>query len=82
MEAGLKENECVFKIVARNIKNLHYTDDTTLIAKNTMNLQILQRVYSNGFEKLSTKIKEHGGGEEMGLKLNKKKAKEMTTSQN
>lgn len=35
----LEEDECGFKIERRNIYNLHYTNNTTLPAKNTNHLQ-------------------------------------------
>lgn len=39
-KAGLEENQCGFKN-GRNINNLHYVDDTTLITENANDLQAL-----------------------------------------
>ena len=39
--AGLKETQAGIKIAGRNINNLRYTDDTTLMAENEEELKSL-----------------------------------------
>ena len=39
--AGLDEAQAVFKIARRNINNLRYTDDTTLMAESKEKLKSL-----------------------------------------
>ena len=60
--AGLDEAQAVIKIVRRNINNLRYADDTTLVAKSEKDLKSLMM-----------KVKEEN--ENVGLKLNIQKAK-------
>ena len=55
--AGLEEAQAGIKIAGRNINNLRYADDTTLIAENEEELKTLL-----------TKVKEES--EKVGLKLN------------
>ena len=55
--AGLEETQAVIKIVRRNINNLRYADDTTLVAKSKEELK-----------SLLIKVKEES--EKVGLKLN------------
>ena len=54
--AGLDEAQAGIKIAGRNINNLRYTDDTTLMAE------------SEELKTLLMKVKEEG--EKVGLKLN------------
>ena len=54
--AGLDEAQAVFKIARRNINNLRYADDTTLVAE------------SEELKSLLMKVKEES--EKVGLKLN------------
>ena len=54
--AGLEETQAGFKIAGRNINNLRYADDTTLIAESEEELKSL------------LKVKEES--EKVGLKLN------------
>ena len=61
--AGLDEEQAGIKIVGRNINNLRYTDDTTLIAE------------SEELKSLLRKVKEES--EKVGLKLNIQKTKIM-----
>ena len=61
--AGLDEAQAGIKIAGRNINNLRYADDTTLMAERE--------------EKLLMKVKEES--EEAGLKLNIQKTKTMAT---
>ena len=62
--AGLEEAQAGIKIAERNINNLRYADDTTLIAENEEELK-----------NLLMKVKE--GSEKVGLKLNIQKTKIM-----
>ena len=65
--AGLDEAQAGIKIVRRNINNLRYTDDTTLMAESEEELK-----------SLLMKVKEQN--EEAGLKLNIQKMKIMASS--
>ena len=65
--AGLEEAQAVIKIPGRNINNLRYADDTTLMAENEDELKILLM-----------KVKEEN--EKAGLKLNIQKTKIMMAS--
>ena len=64
--AGLDEAQAGIKIARRNIDNLRYADDTTLMAEN------------KELKSLLMKVKEER--EKAGLKLNIKKAKIMASS--
>ena len=61
--AGLDEAQTGIKIAGRNISNLRYTDDTTLMAE------------SKELKSLLMKVKEES--EKLGLKLNIQKTKIM-----
>ena len=63
--AGLDEAEARIKIAGRNINNLRYTDDTTLMAE------------SEELRSLLMKVKEES--EKVGLKLNIQKTKIMAS---
>ena len=65
--AGLNEAQAGIKIAERNISNLRYTDDTTLMAENEEELK-----------SLLIKVKEES--EKVGLKLNVQKTKIMASS--
>ena len=65
--ARLNETQAAIKISGRNVNNLRYTDDTTLMAENKEELKSLLR-----------KVKEKS--EKAGLKLNIQKTKIMTSS--
>ena len=60
--AGLEEAQAVIKIAGRNINNLRYADDTTLMAESKEELK-----------SLLVKVKEES--EKAGLKLNIQKSK-------
>ena len=62
--AGLEEAQAGIKIAGRNINNLRYADDTTLMAESEEELKSLLR-----------KVKEES--EKLGLKLNIQKTKIM-----
>ena len=64
--AGLEEAQAEIKIAGRNINNLRYADDTTLMAESEEELK-----------SLLMKVKEEIGG--AGLKLNIQKMKIMTS---
>ena len=61
--AGLEEAQAGIKIVRRNINNLRYADDTTLMAESEQELK-----------SLLMKVKEES--EKVGLKLNIQKNKD------
>ena len=63
--AGLEEAQAGIKITGRNINNLRYVDDTTLMAE------------SEELKSLLMKVKEES--EKVGLKLNIQKTKIMTS---
>ena len=65
--AGLEETQAGIKIAGRNINNLRYTDDTTLMAESEEELK-----------SLLMKVKEES--EKVGLKLNMQKTKIMASS--
>ena len=65
--AGLEETQAGIKIAERNINNLRYADDTTLIAESEEELK-----------SLLMKVKKES--EKVGLKLNIQKTKIMTSS--
>ena len=67
--AGLDEAQAGIKIDGRNINNLRYADDTTLMAKSEEELK-----------SLLMKVKEES--EYVGLKLNIQKAKIMASGPN
>ena len=65
--AGLEEAQAGIKIVGRNINNLRYADDTTLMAESEEELK-----------SLLMKVKDES--EKVGLKLNIQKTKIMASS--
>ena len=65
--AGLDEAQAGIKIAGRNINNLKYADDTTLVAESKEELKSLM-----------VKVKEES--EKAGLKLNIQKTKIMASS--
>ena len=66
-DAGLGESQAGIKIARRNISNLRYAEDTTLMAESEEELKILLM-----------KVKEES--EKVGLKLNIQKTKNMASS--
>ena len=66
METGLEEAQAGIKIAGRNINNLRYADDTTLMAESEEELK-----------SLLMKVKEEN--EKVGLKLNIQKTKVMAS---
>ena len=65
--AGLEEAQAGIKIAGRNIDNLRYADDTTLMAESE---EELKRLLIEGKEE----------SEKVGLKLNTQKTKIMASS--
>ena len=65
--SGLNEAQAIVKIAWRNINNLRYADDTTLMAESEEELK-----------SLLMKVKEES--EKVGLKLNIQKTKIMASS--
>ena len=65
--AGLEETQAGIKIVGRNINNLRYTDDTTLIVESEEELKSLV---------MKVKVER----EKVGLKLNIQETKIMASS--
>ena len=65
--AGLEETQAGMKIAGRNLNNLRYVDDTTLMAESEEELK-----------SLLMKVKEES--EKVGLKLNMQKTKIMASS--
>ena len=63
--AGLEEAQAGIKIAGRNINNLRYTDDTTLMAE--------------GEEELKSLLMQLEESEKVGLKLNIRKTKIMAS---
>ena len=57
--AGLGEAQAGIKIVARNINNLRYTDDTTLMAESGEELKRLLMKVKKESEKAGLKINIH-----------------------
>src|SRR5574339_172881 len=66
--AGLDEAQAGIKIAGRNINNLRYADDTTLMAES-----------EEALKSLLMKVKEESG--KVGLKLNIQKTKNMASGQ-
>ena len=55
--AGLEETQAGIKIAGRNINNLRYADDTTLMAESKEELKSLLIKVKEGSEKLGLKLK-------------------------
>ena len=68
--SGLEEAQAGIKIPGRNINNLGYADDTTLMAESEEELKSLLMKVKEESEKV---VKE--GSEKVGLKLNIQKTK-------
>ena len=54
--AGLEETQAGIKIARRNINNLRYADDTTLMAESEEELKSLLRKVKEGSEKVGLKL--------------------------
>ena len=55
-KAGLDEAQAEIKIAGRNINNLRYADDTTLMAESKEELKILLMKVKEESEKVSLKL--------------------------
>ena len=55
--AGLKEAQAVIKIAGRNINNLRYADDTTLMAESEEELKSLLMKVKEDSEKVGLKLR-------------------------
>ena len=53
---GLEETQAGIKIAGRNINNLRYADDTTLMAQNEEELKSLLMKVKEGSEKVGLKL--------------------------
>ena len=53
---GLEEAQAGIKIAARNINNLRYANDTTLMAENEKELKSLLMKVKEGSEKVGLKV--------------------------
>ena len=51
--AGLEERQAGIRIAGRNLNNLRYTDDTTLMAESEEELKSLLMKVKEGVKKLS-----------------------------
>ena len=54
--AGLEETQAGIKIAGRNINNLRYADDTTLVVENKEELKSLLMKVIEGSEKVGLKL--------------------------
>ena len=57
MNAGLEEAQAGIKIAGRNINNLRYADDTTLMAENNEKLKSLLMKVEEVSEKVGLKLR-------------------------
>ena len=57
--AGLDEAQAGIKIIGRNINNLRYTDDTTLLAESEEELKSFLMRMKEGSEKAGLKLNIH-----------------------
>ena len=57
---GLNEAHAGIKIAERNINNLRYADDTTLMAESKEELKSLLMNVKEESEKVGLKLKDHG----------------------
>ena len=55
-DAGLDDSQAWIKIAGRNINNLRYTDDTTLMAESKEKLKSLLMKVKEGSEKAGLKL--------------------------
>ena len=53
---GLREAQSGIKIVGRNINNLRYADDTTIMAESKEELKSIMRKVKEGSEKVGLKL--------------------------
>ena len=80
--AGLEEAQAGIKIAERNINNLRYADDTTLMAKRNLTLwwRVKELLHPYGEEELKSLLMQvKKESEKVGLKLNIQKTKIMAS---
>ena len=65
--AGLDEAQPGIKIAGRNINNLRYADDTTLMAENEEELKSLLMKVKEESEKVGLKLTQHSENEDHGI---------------
>ena len=75
--AGLDEAQAGIKIAGRNINNLRYADDITLMAESEEELKRLLMKVKEELKSLLIKVKEES--EKVGVKLNIQKMKIMAS---
>ena len=66
--AGLEETQAGIKIAGRNINNLRYADDTTLMAENEEELKSLLMKVKEESEKVGLKLTQHSENEDHGIR--------------
>ena len=65
--AGLDEAQCGIKIAWKNINNLRYADDTTLMAESEEELKSLLMKVKEESEKVGLKLNQHSENEDHGI---------------
>ena len=65
--AGLEEAQAGIKIARRNINNLRYADDTTLMAESEEELKSFLMKVKVESEKLGLKLNQHSENEDHGI---------------
>ena len=66
--AGLEEAQAVIKIAGRNINNLRYADDTTLMAESEKELKSLLTKVKEESENVGLKKAQHSENEDHGIR--------------
>ena len=65
--AGPEEVQAGIKVAGRNINNLRYADDTTLMAESEEELKSLLRRVKEESEKVGLKLNQHSENEDHGI---------------
>ena len=65
--AGLEEAQAGIKITGRNINNLRYADETTLVVESEEELKSLLRRVKEESEKVGLKLNQHSENEDHGI---------------
>ena len=65
--AGLEETQAGIKIARRNINNLRYADDTTLMAESEEELKSLLMKVKEESKKVGLKVNQHSENEDHGI---------------
>ena len=66
--AGLEEAQAGIKITGRNINNLRYADETTLVVESEEELKSLLRRVKEESEKVGLKLNQHSENEDHGIR--------------